>query len=36
MLIAYKFPKYMITAIMRLYKNTKAIVRSPDGVINYF
>ena len=30
-LFAYGLPKETVTAIMVLYKNTKAIVRSPDG-----
>ena len=31
MLLAYGFPKEIVTVIMILYKNTKVKVHSPDG-----
>ena len=36
MLLAYGLPKETVIAIMMLYKNTKAIVRSPDGDTDFF
>ena len=30
-LLAYSLPEQMFTATIMLYKNTKAMVRSPDG-----
>ena len=35
-LVAYDVSKEAVTAIMMLYKNTKAMVRSPDGDIYFF
>ena len=35
-LLAYGIPKEIVTAIMILYKNTKSIVRSPDGDTEFF
>ena len=35
-LLAYIFPKEIVTAIMMLSKNTKSMVRSPDGDANSF
>ena len=32
----YGLPKEIVTAIMKLYKNTKAMVHSPDGVTEFF
>ena len=28
---AYSFPKETVTALIKLYKNTKALIHSPDG-----
>ena len=36
MLREYGFPKEKVTAIMMVYKNTKAMVHSLDGDINFF
>ena len=36
MLLAFGLPKETVTATMMLYKNTKAMVRSHDGVTNFF
>ena len=33
--LAYGFPKETVTAIIMLYKNMKAMIRSPDGDINF-
>ena len=35
-LLAYGLPKEIVTAIMMLYKNMKAIVHSPDGGKDFF
>ena len=35
-LLAYGLPKETVTAIMMLYKDTKAMVRSPDGDTDFF
>ena len=35
-LLAYGIPKETVAAIMILYKNTKALVRSPDGDTEFF
>ena len=35
-LLAYALPKETVAAIMKLYKNTKVKVHSPDGDANYF
>ena len=35
-LLAYGLPKETATAIMMLYKDTKAMVRSPDGDTDFF
>ena len=35
-LLAYHLSKETITTIIMLYKNAKAMVRSPDGDINFF
>ena len=35
-LLAYGIPTETVDAIMMLYKNTRAIVRSPDGDTDYF
>ena len=35
-LFAYSLPKETLTTIMTLYKNTKAMVHSPNGKSNYF
>ena len=35
-LLAYGFPKDTVTAIMMLYKNTKAVVCSPNGKTDFF
>ena len=35
-LLAYSLPKETVTAIIRLYKNTKVKVHSPDGDTDYF
>ena len=35
-LLAYSLPKEIVIAIMRIYKNTKAIVHSPDKDIDFF
>ena len=35
-LLANGFPKETVAAIMRLYKNTKAKLRSPDEDTDYF
>ena len=35
-LLVYGHPKEIVTAIMMLYKNTKAIVHAPDGNTNFF
>ena len=34
--LAYGLPRRTVTAIMMLYKNTKATVRSPDGDTDFF
>ena len=36
LLLAYGLPKETVTTLLMLYKNTKAIVFSPDGDINLF
>ena len=33
--LAYGLPKEIVTAIKMFYQNTKAMVHSPDGDINY-
>ena len=35
-LLAYGLPKEIVTALMRLYKNTKAIVYSPNVDTDFF
>ena len=35
-LLAYGFQKETVTAMMMLYKNTMAMVCSPDGNTEYF
>ena len=35
-LLTYRLPKETITALMMLYKNTKALVHSLDGETNFF
>ena len=35
-LLAYEIPKEIVTAIMILYRNTKSMVRSPDGDTEFF
>ena len=35
-LLAYGIPKETVDAIMMLYKNTRAKVRSPDGDTDFF
>ena len=35
-LLAYGLPKETVIAIIMLYKNKKAMVRSPDGDIDFF
>ena len=35
-LLAYGLPKEIVAAIMMLYKDTKAMVRSPDGDRDFF
>ena len=35
-LLAYGIPKEIVTAIMILYRNTKSMVRSPDGDTEFF
>ena len=35
-LLEYGLPKEIVSAIMMLYKNTKAMVRSPDGDTDFF
>ena len=35
-LLAYGLPKETVAAIMMLYKDTKAMVRSPDGDTDFF
>ena len=35
-LLAYGIPKEIVNAIMMLYKNTEAMVRSPDGDTEFF
>ena len=35
-LLAYGLPKETVAAIIILYKNTKVMVRSPDGDIDFF
>ena len=34
--LAYGLPKETVAAIMMLYKDTKAMVRSPDGDTDFF
>ena len=34
--LAYGLPKETVIAIMKLYNNTKVMVRSPDGGIDFF
>ena len=36
MLLAYRIPKEIVTAIMILYRNTKSLVRSPEGDTDFF
>ena len=35
-LLKYGIPEEAVCAIMMLYKNTRSMVRSPDGDTNYF
>ena len=35
-LLAYGTPEEIVSAIMMLYKNTKSMVRSPDGDTDFF
>ena len=35
-ILAYDIPKEIPTSLMMLYKNTKAMVRSPDGDTDFF
>ena len=35
-LLAYGFPKETVTALIVLYKSTKAIVRSADENVEFF
>ena len=35
-LLAYGIPKEIVAAIMILYRNTKSMVRSPDGDTDFF
>ena len=35
-LLAYGIPKEIVAAIMILYRNTKSMVRSPDGDTEFF
>ena len=35
-LLAYGIPTETVAAIMMLYKNTKSLVRSPDGDTSFF
>ena len=34
--LAYGLPKETVTAVNMFYKNTKAMVHSPDGNTNFF
>ena len=35
-LLAYGLPKETVNGIMMLYKNTRSLVRSPDGDTSFF
>ena len=35
-LLEYGFPKEIVKTIMMLYQNTKTMVHSPDGDIDFF
>ena len=34
--LAYGFPKETVAVILMVYKNTKVIIQSPEGDIDYF
>ena len=34
-LLAYELPKEIVTVVIMVYKNTKAMVYSPDGDTNF-